>query len=230
MQYFLLIGKKVIYDLLTEPERLAQKILIAVMAVIMIIFMFIIPIIIVTNVPLVYLSNGEETVKQEEILKMYKKDAIALAEANYQMWVNKQQERLKNEVDEITVNYDFNISYKELIAIDTILLQQDFTKVNISSICSLINEFVFTNIETGTYLRTYTDEEMEITGYKENGEAIWKMVQVQKEELVKYAVIEVSILNKNEVMNNLGFSEADKEYVKNYMNAINILEISNGLN
>ena len=229
MQYFLLIGKKVIYDILTEPEQLAQKILIAVMAIVMIIFMFVIPIIVVTNVPLLYLSNREETVKQEEILKMYKKDSIAFADANYQKWVKQQQERLEKEVDEITVEYDFNINYKELIAVDTILLQQDFTKVDINSICGLINEFVFTDIQEGTYMRPYTDEEMGIIGYKENGEPIFGMVEVQKEELVKYAVIELSILNIDEVMNNLSFSEADKGYVKNYMNAINILEIANGL-
>lgn len=201
-------AKKVFFDILTDPGKVLKYVAIIVFLPIFILLsIFVIPIILISSTPVLLFDGGNNTPpdvaqKQMATIAIYQETPGDI-ENDIQDWI-KQQKHKYNWCDKTQVSYSYNLSWQELMSIDSVRLNQDFNKSNREDILKLGNLFIVKN----THVKNVdsTDDE---------GNPIVKHI----------AVISVSTKSYDTILNELGFNSYDKQIANNIYNTIADLDL-----
>ena len=157
-------------------------------------FIILIAFIIITfigSLPSIVLSGVFDEVDEDlEKIYFYQNAIIAINTAN-EKWI----ERKKKETsyDDIEIRNDSNLTWYELIAIDSILLGQDFSNINTNKIQELAEKFITRKSEIIDYKEEIEYEEEETFIVKENYTIVvpYTVIKkvpkiVEKEKVIEY--------------------------------------------
>lgn len=219
MKALMMLLKKVAADVLTDPEKLLKYILIAVMVFVVIIVVIISPIIFAASLPTVLfkIENMPEDIlkEQTEIVELYK-DIVTTAAQENNEWIQNQKNRY-SWCDDIVVNNDFTLGWYELMAIDTIRLEQDFSNAQEKDIIDIADEFIITNTYTSTY-------EEPVTSYRVKKDEKGNIVLDDKGKPVMEsypdtvtrdrAHISVEMRELDDVLDRLNYDKEKKDIIK----------------
>jgi hypothetical protein len=191
------VAKKLIFDVLTDPEKVLKYIIIfVILPVILLLLIFAAPIAAITSLPTTffYSDNSTQTdiMAQTAIINNYK----MLTQNAYDdgiKWVKNEEQSLQP-YDDLVETKSFTLSWMDLMAIDSIRYNQDFTNVTSSEIETLIQGF----ITKKAYKETYQV-------YDSNGKVETKI----------RAVIIFSTAPFSSMLSSLGFSDNDKAIASN---------------
>lgn len=153
-------GKKVIGDLLTDPEKLLRNIILLIFIPLFAIsVVFAIPTILTTSIPVIMMDSGKNELTQEQItyIALYDKAVIKLGEDN-KKWVA-QKEKDFAACDTIEVTYDFSLTWQQLFASDTVFRNQDFKGLKLKSIIEMGERLTVKEAYKEVYYVTVTDED-----------------------------------------------------------------------
>lgn len=154
------VAKKIALDVLTDPEKGIKYIFIAVaVPIVVLLLFFAIPAMMIVSIP--SLLFGGNSPLQQKYIAMYQKAPIQIEERN-QDYIKEKKEEYKD-YDEIEVNYDYTLTWQELMAVDTALLAQDFSKSSEQHILDLGEKFMTRKVTTRSIQRTesYTGDDGE---------------------------------------------------------------------
>lgn len=211
------IVQRIMVDLLTDPEKLIKGISLSVLLpVFLIVLIFALPVILIVSIPTLLVGGGSsatpaDMAKQLATIAIYSSAPEAISQQNTQ-WIN-QQKVAYSWCDDIVVKSNVDISWQQLMSIDSIRLKQDFSNVNSSDVTTLAQQFMNRSVHTETYqvLETryfsYPDSEgnLHIGSYT---------VTVTKNR----AIIEIKTKTLATVLNELGFTSLDKDIANNIYN------------
>ncbi|MCT4584056.1 MAG: C39 family peptidase [Peptostreptococcaceae bacterium] len=216
-------GKKLVIDLFTDPEKIVKAILyFIIFPILLILLLFAIPINMIVSIPAVLLegdSTGGLTEEQLKVVGIYQ-DAPIVINKQCLEWVEKKKEKYSY-ADDIRVTYNFNLTWQDLMAIDAVLLNQDFKKARKRKVLDLGEKFVIQEdyIEKYKVKKTRT-----VTG--KDGKTRRKTRWVTRTR----AIIKVSTKSFEEVINDLGFNNFEKEVAENIYKTILQTDIEGNLN
>lgn len=198
-----IVAKKLGIDLLTNPEKGLKLVLLIFVGLFCFLLLLLMPVFLIISLPsLVWdgITDGLLPKEQYDIYKIYK-DA---AEITYQEAVNWKENQVNNYsyADDIVVNFDFDLSWNELVAIDAVRLEQDYKKANMNDVKSIAHKFMYTNTSTVTY-----------TVYEEVTDPITKITTRVPVEKTR-AVITVKKVPIEEVLASLNYSDEEKDIVR----------------
>ena len=154
--------KKLAFDVLSDPDKGAKYIIIGIVTILSsILLIFAIPGILIVSIPSLLFGDSEN---HQKYIGMYQKAPIQIEERNQEYIADKKEEYAS--YDSIEVNYDYNLTWQELMAIDTALFAQDFSKTSEKHINELGEKFVTRNVTTRTiqYTESYTTTETDEDG------------------------------------------------------------------
>lgn len=206
------ILKKIGVETLKDPEKvgngLVKTILIIVMVIILLIF---IPINFLISVPVVMIDTGKPllTALQNTQLDNYKK-AISVIEQENKDWIEVKEEEY-SDYDEVVVNYEFHLKWEEIIALDTVLRNQEFVLVTPGSCVEIGRKFITKNVSTSTYTETETYTYYDKYGNKKTG---------TREVTRTRATISVLTKSFDEVLTDCNFDDFEKMFAENVLATI----------
>lgn len=120
--------------------------------------MFLLLISIIVSLPSIVVEGiFGESVEDMAYVEMYQNSIIILDEMN-QEWIEDMQEKYSY-CDEFVINYNYTLTWYELVSIDSVRYKQDFSNVTESDILDLAEKFMIRNVEVETYTVTTTDSE-----------------------------------------------------------------------
>ncbi|MBU3173286.1 C39 family peptidase [Clostridium estertheticum] len=142
------VAKKVLADVLTDSQKLTKVILLAVvLPILIVLILFAVPGVFIISVPSVLFGGGHDSTKY---IAMYQEGIVDLSTRNSE-WIN--YNKKKYSYDSITINEDCSVSWQELMAIDTALFTQDFSKTSKKHINNLADEFLNKTVKVITQSR-----------------------------------------------------------------------------
>lgn len=150
---FAILAKKIVVDVLTDPEKLLKVLLCGVVLPILIILLiFALPIILISSLPSLLLSGNTSpdlTAQQIQAIAIYQEAPITINKSNLEWIEDKKVEY--SWCDDIEVEYNLNLTWQHLMAIDSVLLNQDFTSINKDEVLGIGNRFLVKIAYTKTY-------------------------------------------------------------------------------
>lgn len=224
-----LLIKNFLIDLFSEPEKIIKFILIFVFGPLLIFsLLFIIPTAIVVNVPAVLITfdndaDQEVIAKQSEIISIYKNVPDIIKNSNLS-WIEEKKKEYSLSCNDINVINDFDLSWEQLIAIDSIRLEQNFDNVNKDDIIEIGKMFIIKDDYTETYdvEEEYEVEEeyiVTVVGPDGNEKQEKRKRNITKTRTVTKTRAIISITSKSfdEVIDEIGFDDLQKEVAKNIL-------------
>ena len=219
--------RRLMAQMQNDSEKLLRNIFICIAgsgaAFFMIILLILLPVAILINLPLILLgdfdSNSDDMVDYESMALFYE-NAGSLLEEDNNRWV----EAMKTEYDfchdhVIQIHGEF-AGWFSVLAVDTILLDQDFSQVNREKILNTTRRFVKRDVIVKDHEEIIIiTEVIEVrdTVYDDDGNAVEIISHIQKtreETTIKQiAVITITYKTMEEVLDNLGFRKDDREQV-----------------
>lgn len=148
------VGKKILVDIAFEPENIIKWIFGILFVLVIIIIVFCLPIILIVSTPFLLLDTGSPEVseKQELIIEQYQVIQNELYD-EAEKWIY--NEKRDYNTDYTSTSNKFSIEWEELVAIDSVLLKQDFSKYNKEDIMKIGRKFM----DKTSYERSYYEEE-----------------------------------------------------------------------
>jgi len=216
-------GKKIVVDILTEPEKIMKYVLAFIGTILGLLLFIFLPIIIVVSIPIILINNAglspDLTEKQLDTIAMYQAAPVQINNEITE-WVNIQ----KTCADKYVTNIEYNLTWQMIMAVDSVLLSQDFTKANKKDIISLGNKFISKNVSTSTYTvtETYTETILDIYGVPQT---VVKTRTVTK----KKKTISVKTKDIEEVLKDLNLSEEQKSIAENIYKTL-MVDLENSFN
>lgn len=199
------VAKNIVIDIIKEPEKIIKIIIIGIVGITFFIVILAMPVVVFTSFPTLIFS-GDETIPKEQLEKIDQyKDAPEIINHELLDWVEEKKDEY-TWCDSIRVNYNFDVKWQELMAIDSVKLKQDFTKAKNSKILALCRAFTKkkTKVETYKVRVSYTVTDSE--GNKKTKHR-W--------ETRHRAIITVSTKSYETVINNMGFDEIESSIASN---------------
>lgn len=197
------VAKKFAFDMLTDPEKGIKTILLCIaVPLLVLLIIFAIPGILIVSIP--SLLFGDNSTIQQQYITMYQKAPIQI-EAKNQDYIKDMKKEYSGY--EIEVNYSYTLSWQELMAIDTALFAQDFSKTSEDHILELGEKFVTRQVTTREIHRTekHTDSDG-----NEHTETV----------TIKIATISVTTKSFSEVLDILGMDSFKNAVAKNVYNLL----------
>lgn len=90
-------------------------------------------------------------------VEMYQNSIIVLDEINKE-WIEDTKAQ-NSDCDEFVVNYNYTLTWYELVSIDSVRYKQDFSNITESDILDLAENFMIRDVEIETYTVEVTDDE-----------------------------------------------------------------------
>lgn len=188
-------GRKLLADLAIDPEKTLINLAIFVGGILLALLLFFVaPIVAFTSLPSFLFSHSgsaSEIAAQTQLISMYQSVNQDLYNQGMQ-WV-KQEESALRPYDDLQESKSYDLSWIDLMAIDSIRYNQDFNSVTLSDIKSLAQKFVIEK----SYKETYQ--------VYENKQLVTKT----------RAVITFSTVPFESMLSSLGFSDSDKSVAEN---------------
>ncbi len=221
------VAKKITVDLFTEPEKVIKVIAIGLCVVLVIALLFIMPIYLLTNLPSILITSGtnsiQNSIQYDKQLKLIGKyfDAPIAANAKGVKWVEDKKVEYSG-ADDIRTDYEFTLTWQELMAIDAVRYNQYFSKVKEDDIRKLAESFLATNAYTESYTAEEKYTETEEYTVNENitdpktgkvtSTPVKKTRSVEKTRTVTKtrAIITVGTVPFSDMLGLLNFNEEDK--------------------
>lgn len=198
--------KKFAVDLFTDPEKFLKTLAMIFGGFIMVLLIiFIIPGILIVSIPSLLFGDSSNN---DKYIAMYQKAPIQIEEKN-QDYIDSMKEKY-SDYDEVNVDYDYTLKWQHLMAIDTALFAQDFSKTSDSHILEIGEKFMNRYVTTKTiqYTEKYTTTETDEDGNKHK---VTKTRTVTK----KIATIHVNTKTFTEVLDLLGLDSFKKQVAIN---------------
>lgn len=231
---FTLVVKKIITDALSDPEKLLKTLFYGVIAPILSFLLILaLPIILILNVPSLLFSGNTSpklTNQQLQTIAIYQDAPIVINQNNLNWIENKRNEY--SWCDDIVVEYNYDLSWQHLMAIDAVLLNQDFSNAKKEDVLKLGNKFLIRNSYTETYTveEEYEDveeyeEDIEVTDPKTGKKTIKTITRTKTVTKIRTvtkhrAVIKISTKSLNQVLNEINLNTFEKDLALNMYNSI----------
>lgn len=222
-----IVLKKLILDLFTDPEEavkfIVNFILIPLLAVILIL---VLPIILILSVPSLLLDGGstpELTAQQLETIAIYQNAPITINQENLS-WIE-DKKREYSWCDDIRVTYDFDLVWQHIMAIDSVILEQNFLKTDPEEVLKIGRRFLVRD----NYVETYqVRERRSRTRTDKDGNTYTEHYYVT---VTKYrGIIKISTKPFDRVINEIGFNDFEKNTAINIYNSIVSIDVEGNLN
>ncbi len=220
------IGKKLLASAISEPEKALKAVGIVLTTTILIITILIsLPTVLIVSLPTILLNYSGKLFegRQLEIIQTYQNmpaDAMKI----YKEWYDNEIEKY-SDCDEMETVFKFNLTWQDLMAIDAILLNQDFTHVSKSKLLELVKKFVYTE----SYSYTYEKEVVDTTSYTDD-EGNSHDEESRYTVTVKVGVVKVHTKEFSQVVNEMGFDPFEKGIAQNIYDMIASVDIEGELN
>ena len=164
--------------------------------------------------------------RQEDILifSIYQDTIIVVDKLNLD-WIEDQKNKYSY-CDEFEIDYNYSLTYQDLISIDSVLLRQDFNNIKSKDVENLALKFIVKE--------TYVTEREEIEEYEEtiidqNGNE--KTVTKTRKIIIKTAHIIINTKTFEEVLPEVGIvSEEDIALARNIYETISNMDLEGNLN
>lgn len=218
------VAKKVATDIAADPSVILKYICILVGILFGILALFAMPFYLITHVPSIIVNADppEKAFEKAQIIKMYQ-NVITEKNNEFQEWVSDEKEALN--CDSYRVSFDFDLSYSQLIAIDTVRYSQDLSKVKANQIRNLIDKVI---VKTSRK-ETYTDQvSYNQTVMDEEGNLV--VVEKTKSVTKIRGIISVSTKKFSSVLNDLGFDDVKKMLANNYLITMESVDVEGNFN
>lgn len=215
-------AKKVITDVIEDPSKIFKYLCILLGIISGVFIIFILPFYVMTNIPSLLLKgSSEKQIVSAQIIRMYQ-DVLLEKDDELKDWIDSKKSSMK--CDSYSINYDFDLSYAQLIAIDAVRYSQDFSKANKNKINKLIDYFIKKDVKTETYTEkvTYT-ETVIIDG---------KPTKVKKTKTVTRTrgIITISTKSFDSIISVLNFDDTQKLLANNYLITMLSVDIEGNFN
>lgn len=234
-----MFAKKVVVEALSEPEKILKYILCGVfLPLLALILILALPIILIMSLPAIMLDGNtspEDTMKQLEIIAMYQ-DAPIQVSNDAMEWID-DKKRQYSWCDDIRVSYSFDLTWQDLMAIDSVKLGQDFSKAKQKDIKDLGHKFIQKSTRTETYKveetyrvkKTYYVTRTDAQG---NTKRVKKSRWVTRTRIVTKhrAIISLSTKSFYQVLDEIGFNTFDKDLATNIYTTILGYDVEGNLN
>lgn len=238
------IIKKFFIDILTDPEKLLKALIYGLLIPLLVLLLiFFIPIYLTLSVPSILLSGStspEVTEQQLQTIGIYQEAPVIINDNNLK-WI-REKEKEYSWCDDIVVNYNYNLSWQHLMSIDSVILEQDFTKANSENILRLGERFISRNVKVVPYkvIEHYeVEEEYTVnvividpeTREKSLKEEKRKRTVIKTREVTKNrALISINTKDFSQILNELKFNSFEKELATNIYNTILYSDVEGNLN
>ncbi|HHV30710.1 MAG TPA: hypothetical protein GXX73_14230 [Clostridium sp.] len=223
-------AKKIITDIATDPSVIIKYICILLGSIFGILSIFILPFYVMTNIPSLLVGSSEQEFVNAKIIKMYQ-DAVVEKNNELKEWID--NKKISMRCDSYTVKFDFDLSYAQLIAVDTIRYSQDFSKVTPNKIDKLIELFIEKNTKTETYTEylTYTETVLGPDGKPVLG-IDGKPLTTKKTKKINRTkgIITISTKKLNDVLKAFSFDDTQKLLANNYLITMQSVDVEGNFN
>lgn len=148
----IMVVKKFITDLFSDPEKIIKYFLLfIILPLLLIMLLFSIPYIALTNIPSIFLSDSKSGLSDEQlnIIKLYQ-DAPDIINQNNLQWISSMKNKY-SWCNDVEVQCSFNLTWQQLMAIDTVLKQQNFKNIKLSDIVLTGDKFLIRNVHIEKY-------------------------------------------------------------------------------
>lgn len=204
------LGKKLIIDVASDPTKALKAVMLILGIVLIISALIILPIALLLNLPSLlfdFFFGGSisDSINQAVMDRVAIYTTVPTDYNNELLnWVE-QQKNNNTDCKKFEVNYDFSLTWRELMAIDAVRNNQDFENMSAESVKELARKFITKSVKKEDY-----KELVETTViYIENG--VEKTRTETVEQTAKKAIITVQTKSFDQVMNELGFNSEDKD-------------------
>jgi len=219
-------AKKIIFDVLTEPEKILKYIFGLLGVVAGLLLLLVVPIMLLVSIPFLLFSSpsqsASDTQKQMETIAIYQNIPVDVNNQTMQ-WVNNKKSEVN--VSDITTDIYFNLNWQSLMAIDSVRYEQDYNKTSKSEITSLAQRFIIKDVQKGTYT---TQETYTVTvANKSGGSHSETRTRVVTKER---AIIKVRTKTLSEVCKELNFSDDQLNMAQNIYNTLLVEDIEDSQN
>lgn len=209
-----IVAKKLGMDLLTDTDKGMKFISLILGVVLSMCLLFAAPAYLLFNFPSLlweYLTDSIFEPERLETIDIYKKAADEVYRDALD-WVD-DTKRKYSYADPIETSFNFSVSWRELVAIDAIRLEQDYTKTKLRDVKSVAQKFLYTDVRTEKYT-TYEEFTDKLTG---------KTTKIEVEKT--RAIISVSKIPIDRVLDSLKFTEEEKLIVLTMIDNISAFDI-----
>ena len=219
--------RRLVAQMQNDSEKLVRNIFICIagsgVVFFVIILLILLPVAILINLPLVLLGDldtNSNVMVDYELMALFYENAGSLLEEDNNSWV----ETVITEHDfchehVIQIHGGF-AGWFLVLAVDTILLDQDFSQVNRDTILNTTRHFVKRDVIVEDHEEiTIINEVIKVldTVYDDDGNAVDIISHIQKtreETTIKQiAIITITYKTMEEVLDNLGFRKDDREQI-----------------
>lgn len=219
--------RKVVSDMFSDPEKVFKGIFLTIlMPILLFLLVFIVPIVIIFNLPTILLDGRHDaqlTAKQLEVAALYQQAPVTVNKNNLE-WIEKKK-RDFSACDDIVVSYNFNLTWQHLMAIDSVLLGQDFNKTDNSDVIKLGERFMIKEAHIETY-----QVKVEYTVRVKEPDGTISKERRTRTETKQRGIINVSTKSLDSMLNELGLSSLEKDTIQNIYKTINGFDTEGNLN
>ena len=164
-------------------------------------------------------------------------DTIFVVDRMNKEWIEEMKVKYSN-CDEFEVIYNYRLTWHELISIDSVLLNQDFKKMNSKDIQNIALKFLIktTNVSERQVEEEYEEEEeYEITTIGKDGkpkvEKRTRIVTKTRRVIKRVATIKVDTRDFEDVLRDLDITTKEDIFIAtNILNSISSMDIEGNLN
>jgi hypothetical protein len=244
-----MVAKNLVVDLFSDPENLFKKLAYLIAILLAIVLMLVLPLIILVSLPVIlfnFLFSGgagqDPAVHQAQLdtIAIYQ-DAPIHANNKALDWI----EKMKDEYswcDDIQVENTFDLTWQDVMAIDTVLLEQDFSNVSSDHVLDVSSDFLILSDTTETF---EVEEEYEVEKeydavitYFNQETQTWDRKTVRKTRTVTRtrtvektrAILSVSTKDFYQVAGSMGFSAEEEDIASNIYTTLLQFDIEGQLN
>lgn len=219
------VAKKIATDIAADPSVILKYICILLGILFGVLALFALPFYLITNIPSILLGvndSPEKVFEKAQTIKMYQ-NVVIEKNNELQEWISDKKSSLN--CDSYRVNFDFDLSYSQLIAIDTVRYDQDFSRIDNKKINKLADLFIEKKARTETYTEnvTYTETVKGADG---------KPVVIKKTKKVTRTrgIITVFTQSFDDILNDLNFDDTQKQLAYNYLKTMESVDVEGNFN
>jgi hypothetical protein len=223
-------AKKIFLDVIEDPSSIFKYICILLGIISGVFIIFILPFYVMTNIPSLLLGSSDQAIANAQIIKKYQ-DVVDDKKSELQKWIDDKKRSLS--CDSYVINFNFDLSYSQLIAIDAVRYSQNFSGVNNEKISKLIDYFIVKDVKTEKYTVnvTYTETIKGIDGKPVLGiDGKPLTVKKTRTETRTRGIINVSVKSFDDVLKALKFDDTEKMLANNYLITMNSVDIEGNFN
>lgn len=242
------VGKKVVVDVITDPGKAVKFVVYGIIVpVLSILLVFFVPVILLVSLPMILVSllsgDGDDPTAyqaQLDTIAIYQDAPIKLNNVAM-VWVESKKTEY-SWCDDVQVQYSFGLLWQDILAIDTVLLNQDFNGVTSDHVMEIASKYLVQSEKTESYqaVEEYQAEEKYMANeqYYDPNTRTLKIRQVEKTRMVTKertvtktrAVLSVSTKSFYQVLGEMGFTSEQTDIAENVYSTILQYDIEGKLN